>query len=174
MCHLGDATRCDAAALLLLATNFCSDHPKFVHLHTHHDKNLQFKLCEGSNNTKDTLIVVNQWLLVVDQLQQWCCGYQGSSVRLQTTLAMRSLAGLLFVLWSTLQATSAEEDAPACACSPSEYEFQLDFSLICPPVEVQIGPSVQSTFCQISPFGGASEDITDLTPVSNGIFVEVE
>lgn len=56
-----------------------------------------------------------------------------------------------------------------CACSPSSISFQLNFSGVCPPVEI-VGAqgAVAATFCQISPLGdGDSQDQTDdLVPVT--------
>jgi len=54
----------------------------------------------------------------------------------------------------------------SCACSPSQYLFTLDFSLSCPPVNVTIGSGIEATFCQVSPFGDADQQIEDLVPVT--------
>jgi hypothetical protein len=51
-----------------------------------------------------------------------------------------------------------------CSCSPSTYEFTLDFDLSCPPVNITIGNAVQATSCITSPYG--DPDITDLVPVA--------
>jgi hypothetical protein len=51
-----------------------------------------------------------------------------------------------------------------CSCSPSTYEFTLDFDLSCPPVNITIGNAVEATSCLTSPFG--DPDITDLVPVA--------
>jgi hypothetical protein len=53
-----------------------------------------------------------------------------------------------------------------CACAPSTYEFTLDFSLTCPPVNVTRDGGVSATFCQISGFGNSTQNVTDLVPVS--------
>lgn len=52
-----------------------------------------------------------------------------------------------------------------CACSPSQLTFTLDLSLTCPPVDVTRNDGISATFCQISPFGDANQNIEDLTPV---------
>jgi hypothetical protein len=59
-----------------------------------------------------------------------------------------------------------------CSCSPSAYTFTLDFSLTCPPVNVTRNGGISATFCQISPFGDAQSNITDLVPVEVG-YVDV-
>ena len=70
-------------------------------------------------------------------------------------------AGLLFV-------AAQEQDSSLCACSPSSYKFTLDLSLTCPPVNVTKNGGIAATFCQISPFGTAESNITDLVPVEVG------
>ena len=64
--------------------------------------------------------------------------------------------------------------AQECACSPSEYKFTLDFSLVCPPVNITRNGGVESTYCQISGFGGPDEDITDLVPVRGKFSFDVD
>lgn len=51
-----------------------------------------------------------------------------------------------------------------CACSPNTYEFTLDFSLFCPPVNITQGDAVASTTCLVNPF--IDPDVEDLVPVS--------
>jgi hypothetical protein len=51
-----------------------------------------------------------------------------------------------------------------CHCAPNTYEFTLDFSLFCPPVNITIGDAVAATTCMVSPFGDPT--VTDLIPVS--------
>ena len=70
-------------------------------------------------------------------------------------------ASLLFV-------AAQQPDSSLCACSPSSYKFTLDFSLTCPPVNVTKNGGIAATFCQISPFGTAESNITDLVPVEVG------
>lgn len=65
---------------------------------------------------------------------------------------------------ATAQEASADE-GPICACSPSQFTFTLDLSLTCPPVDVTRNDGILATFCQISPFGDANQNIEDLTPV---------
>jgi hypothetical protein len=50
-----------------------------------------------------------------------------------------------------------------CACSPSSYEFTLDFDLVCPG-DVTEGDAVDETSCVITPLG--DPDVTDLVPVT--------
>jgi hypothetical protein len=50
-----------------------------------------------------------------------------------------------------------------CACQPRSYEFTLDFSLTCPPVNMT-GDAIDATSCLISPLGDPS--VEDLNPVS--------
>eukprot|EP00535_Pseudo-nitzschia_heimii_P009528 CAMPEP_0197183930 /NCGR_PEP_ID=MMETSP1423-20130617/8773_1 /TAXON_ID=476441 /ORGANISM="Pseudo-nitzschia heimii, Strain UNC1101" /LENGTH=359 /DNA_ID=CAMNT_0042634609 /DNA_START=179 /DNA_END=1258 /DNA_ORIENTATION=+ len=65
---------------------------------------------------------------------------------------------------ASAQEASADE-GPICACSPSQFTFTLDLSLTCPPVDVTRNDGILATFCQISPFGDANQNIEDLTPV---------
>jgi hypothetical protein len=67
------------------------------------------------------------------------------------------------ILSMCLGTAAGQEDL--CACSPSKYTFKLDFSLTCPPVDVSRNGGISATFCQISPFGDADLNITDLVPV---------
>lgn len=50
-----------------------------------------------------------------------------------------------------------------CYCAPNSYEFTLDFSLTCPPVNITLGDAVAATTCQVSPFGDPA--VSDLVPV---------
>jgi hypothetical protein len=51
-----------------------------------------------------------------------------------------------------------------CSCAPSNYEFTLDFSLFCPPVNITQGDAVAATTCMVSPFGNS--EVADLIPVA--------
>lgn len=51
-----------------------------------------------------------------------------------------------------------------CSCAPNTYEFTLDFSLFCPPVNITIGDAVTATSCLVNPF--ADPSVTDLIPVA--------
>jgi hypothetical protein len=80
-----------------------------------------------------------------------------------TVLAFGRL--LLLGLVSTLfQSSNAQIGVDVCACSPSTYEFTLDFSLTCPPVNITRGDAIAATTCLVSPFG--DPEVTDLIPVS--------
>jgi len=75
---------------------------------------------------------------------------------------------ILFVSAVTLSLMSERATAQdTCACSPSKFTFTLDFSLECPPVNVTTteNSGIDTTFCQISPFGDINQKITDLVPV---------
>ncbi len=50
-----------------------------------------------------------------------------------------------------------------CFCAPNKYEFTLDFSLTCPPVNITLGDAVAATTCMVSPFG--APEVADLVPV---------
>jgi hypothetical protein len=56
--------------------------------------------------------------------------------------------------------------AQDCACSPGSYKFTFDFSLTCPPVNITRNGGVETSYCQISEYGGPGDNITDLVPVS--------
>jgi len=51
-----------------------------------------------------------------------------------------------------------------CFCAPASYEFTLDFSLFCPPVNITQGDAVASTVCYVQP--KFNEDVSDLVPVA--------
>jgi hypothetical protein len=51
-----------------------------------------------------------------------------------------------------------------CSCAPTTYEFTLDFSLSCPPVNITLGDAVQATSCLVSPFG--NPEIDELIPIA--------
>lgn len=70
----------------------------------------------------------------------------------------------LFLLTSFGVVTGQEIGTEICACSPRSYEFTLDFSLTCPPVNIPVGDAIEDTTCLISPFGAL--DVEDLAPVS--------
>lgn len=51
-----------------------------------------------------------------------------------------------------------------CFCAPNTYEFTLDFSLTCPPVNITLGDAVNATTCMVSPT--TTMTVEDLVPVS--------
>ena len=71
---------------------------------------------------------------------------------------------LAVLVTSFVIANGQEIGTDICACSPRSYEFTLDFSLTCPPVNITIGDSIVATSCIVSPFGNPS--VEDLVPVS--------
>lgn len=76
-----------------------------------------------------------------------------------------STISLLASLLVSLRITNGQDiGSEICSCSPSSYEFKLDFSLVCPPVNITEGNAVQATSCLVSPFG--NQDVPDLVPVT--------
>lgn len=72
---------------------------------------------------------------------------------------------LLLLLVVTVRSSKGQtigEDL--CSCAPSTYEFTLDFSLFCPPVNVTVNSAIQATSCLVSPFG--NPQVEDLVPVA--------
>ena len=51
-----------------------------------------------------------------------------------------------------------------CSCAPSTYEFQFDFSLFCPPINITQGDAVVDTSCLVSPF--QDQSVGDLVPIA--------
>ena len=90
----------------------------------------------------------------------------------------RSSVGFLGII-SVLVGVPSGQNVPVpnevgddlCGCSPGTYEFTFDFSLTCPPVNITRNDGIDTTFCQISPFGSAGDNITDLVPVSGVVFL---
>jgi len=70
----------------------------------------------------------------------------------------------LLVSWLLPSAAQQEIGTEICSCAPNTYEFTLDFSLFCPPVNITIGDAVAATTCMVSPFG--DPDVSDLIPVA--------
>ncbi len=72
----------------------------------------------------------------------------------------------LVILFASLVLTTNGQEigTEICACSPRTYEFTLDFSLTCPPVNITLGDGVEATSCLVSPFG--APNVVDLVPVS--------
>eukprot|EP00537_Pseudo-nitzschia_pungens_P017525 CAMPEP_0172408944 /NCGR_PEP_ID=MMETSP1061-20121228/76115_1 /TAXON_ID=37318 /ORGANISM="Pseudo-nitzschia pungens, Strain cf. pungens" /LENGTH=388 /DNA_ID=CAMNT_0013145089 /DNA_START=63 /DNA_END=1229 /DNA_ORIENTATION=- len=72
---------------------------------------------------------------------------------------------LLTALLLSSRVTNGQDvGSEICSCSPSSYEFQLDFSLECPPVNITIGNAIQATSCLVSPFGNLN--VNNLIPVA--------
>ena len=51
-----------------------------------------------------------------------------------------------------------------CYCAPNSYDFTLDFTLMCPPVNITLGDAISATTCTVSPFEKST--VIDLVPVS--------
>jgi hypothetical protein len=88
--------------------------------------------------------------------------------RMMTTsnLIGRFQLGFVLALLYSMSMPSVGQDVGTeiCHCAPNTYEFTLDFSLFCPPVNITIGDAVAATTCMVSPFGDPT--VTDLIPVS--------
>jgi hypothetical protein len=50
-----------------------------------------------------------------------------------------------------------------CGCNPATYNFTLDFTGTCPPIDIPDNEGILGTSCLISPFG--NPDTTDFVPV---------
>jgi hypothetical protein len=72
--------------------------------------------------------------------------------------------GLLILALASPTTFGQEIGTELCSCAPNTYNFTLDFSLFCPPVNITIGDAVQATSCLVSPFGNPQVD--DLIPVA--------
>ena len=79
---------------------------------------------------------------------------------------MRALWKGLSLLLPFLAVVQAKEQigVDICSCAPGTYEFTLDFSLSCPPVNITLGDAVRDTSCMVSPFGDPT--VSDLVPVA--------
>lgn len=77
---------------------------------------------------------------------------------------MNIISALVIGLLLAAPLASGQEDGvELCSCAPSTYEFTLDFSLFCPPVNITLGNAVQATACQVNPFGNPL--VSDLVPI---------
>jgi hypothetical protein len=77
-------------------------------------------------------------------------------------LVFTSLSLLIHALSPSIL-TAQEIGTELCSCAPNMYNFTLDFSLFCPPVNITVGDAVQATSCLVSPFG--NPEVEDLIPV---------
>lgn len=73
-------------------------------------------------------------------------------------------SGLFILALSPLTSTAQDIGTELCSCAPNTYNFTLDFSLFCPPVNITLGDAVQATSCLVSPFG--NPEVEDLVPVA--------
>ena len=82
-------------------------------------------------------------------------------------LSKQSAFGILVSLFAFLVASAGSQiiGKDICYCAPPKYEFTLDFSLACPPVNIALGDAVAAVSCFVSPFGDPAA-VTDLIPVS--------
>ena len=89
---------------------------------------------------------------------------QSTCLRRPTISFWRGFA-LLFGFFTIVNSQDTREiGVDICFCAPSSYEFTLDFSLFCPPVNITLGDAVKRTSCAVNPFG--SPDVSDLVPVA--------
>jgi len=77
--------------------------------------------------------------------------------------ACRLLLGFLVLVKSQAQ-DEPQIGVDICFCAPASYEFTLDFSLFCPPVNITQGDAVASTTCFVQP--KFIEAVSDLIPVA--------
>jgi hypothetical protein len=75
-----------------------------------------------------------------------------------------SVAIIGLFLASTPSTFGEDVGTELCSCAPSTYEFTLDFSLFCPPVNITLGDAIQATSCLVSPFG--NPEVSDLVPIA--------
>jgi hypothetical protein len=88
--------------------------------------------------------------------------------RVSVSISRKNLLVGVATACSLFGSATAQYDVPdpeICGCAPGTYTFTLDFGLTCPPVNVTRNGGVAATFCQVSPFGDADQNITDLVPV---------
>lgn len=74
------------------------------------------------------------------------------------------IASLLAFTGADKRLLQQEIGTEICYCAPNAYEFTLDFSLTCPPVNITLGDAVKATTCMVSPFG--IPEVKDLVPVA--------
>mmetsp|Transcript_17633 Transcript_17633/g.40658 ORF Transcript_17633/g.40658 Transcript_17633/m.40658 type:complete len:522 (+) Transcript_17633:147-1712(+) len=88
-----------------------------------------------------------------------------SNLKFNCVYAVALLATFAFLsgVNSQQQITPQEIGTDICFCAPNTYEFTLDFSLTCPPVNITLGDAVAATTCMVSPF--ETPEVADLVPV---------
>lgn len=85
-------------------------------------------------------------------------------MRFDWFFALALLVSLYFPLEAATRELQQQEiGTEICFCAPNTYEFTLDFSLTCPPVNITLGDAVKATTCMVSPFG--EPEVADLVPV---------
>ena len=89
-------------------------------------------------------------------------GPNARSSTLKTQSPWLTALALLFSLFAAANGQVIGEEI--CSCAANTYEFTLDFSLFCPPVNITQGDAVAATSCMVSPFG--SPDVVDLIPIA--------
>ncbi len=87
-----------------------------------------------------------------------------SNTRIQWAFVAVLFAALASLSGATSRDLQSQEiGTDICFCAPNKYEFTLDFSLTCPPVNITLGDAVSATTCMVSPFG--APEVADLVPV---------
>jgi hypothetical protein len=74
-----------------------------------------------------------------------------------------TIKNLLVIVASLAVAVSGQIGVSICACTPATYNFTLDFTGTCPPINVPNNAGILASSCLISPFG--NPDITDFVPI---------
>jgi hypothetical protein len=86
-----------------------------------------------------------------------------TNIRFKWAFVVALLAAFASLSGATSRELQQEIGTDICYCAPNAYEFELDFSLTCPPVNITVGDAVAQTTCMVSPFG--NEQVADLVPV---------
>lgn len=86
-----------------------------------------------------------------------------SNIRFNWAFVAAILAAVASLSGATTRELQQEIGTEICTCAPNTYEFKLDFSLTCPPVNITLGDAVAATTCMVSPFG--LPQVADLVPV---------
>lgn len=76
---------------------------------------------------------------------------------------MSRITFLILLLATTERSVGQTIGEDVCSCSPSIYNFTLDFSLFCPPVNVTQGDGILRSGCLVNSVTDPNED--DLVPV---------
>jgi len=87
-----------------------------------------------------------------------------SNIRFNTAFVAALFAAFVTLSGATARELQQELGTEICYCAPNAYEFTLDFTLTCPPVNITLGDAVAATTCMVSPFG--APEVADLVPVS--------
>lgn len=64
----------------------------------------------------------------------------------------------------------ADEENTVCGCSPPTYTFLLNFTLFCPPIDIDRNPGIESLECLIRPLGAPTTDLVPVVVTSVDVF----